>query len=234
MKDQLIEVGLDEGEAKVYLQLLKQKNQTANEIAKESKINRSVVYSILEKLIEKGLASYILTNNIKHFSANNPKTLMGFLKDKEKVLKNILPKLKEIQPTLKDLVSVEVFQGIKGGISILKDIIRTRKDYVVLGEDGTFQNISKTLFEQYIRQVNKKKIKERILAKEGVKIKKGKYSKVKYLPKKFNLPTITTIYGNKVAIVIFQEPYYIILIKSKDLADTYKAFFENLWKVAKR
>jgi len=131
-------------------------------------------------------------------------------------------------------ISVEVFQGIKGGLTILKDIIREGKDYVVLGEDGTFQSISKTLVEQYIRDLNKKKIKERILAKEGTKIMKGKYSKIRYLPKEFNLPTITTIYGNKVAIAIFQKPYYVVLIKSKDLANTYKAFFETLWKQAKK
>jgi len=66
MKEELMEIGLDEHEAEVYLFLLKNKNQTANEISKEMKINRSVVYSILERLIRKGLVSYVLINNVRN------------------------------------------------------------------------------------------------------------------------------------------------------------------------
>ena len=164
--------------------------------------------------------------------AADPKTLIDFLKDKEKALQKLLPKLLEITPTEKEKVSVELYQGTKGGITVLKDIIRTGKDYVVLGEDGTFNQL--IYAKQFIRQLKEKKIKERILAKEGTKILKTKKSEVRYLPKEFQIPTITTIYGNKIAIAIFTEPFYTILIKSKDLADSYKSFFEILWKISKK
>ena len=48
------------------------------------------------------------------------------------------------------------------------------------------------------------------------------------------MPTITTIYGNKVAIAIFTEPYYCILINSKDLANSYRSSFELLWQISKK
>ena len=92
-----------------------------------------------------------------------------------------------------------------------------------------------TLAEQYTRQINEKKIKERIIISKGVKLEElGKNTEVKYLPKEFNMPSIATIYSDKIAFAIFEKPYYVILIKSKTLAKTYKSIFEVLWKTAKK
>ena len=231
--EQLTEIGLEKREADIYLQLLKLKNQTATRISRETKINRTVVYSILEKLIQKGLATYVLINGKKHFSANNPKSLKDFLEDKQSIVSQLLPKLNALGETKRDIVSVEVFQGIKGGIAVLKDIIREGKDYVSFGDEGSFENLG-THADQYIRKINEKNIRERILTKEGIKFrKKGKKSEIRFLSKEFEFPTITTIYGDKIAIAIFEEPFYTILIKSKTLAKTYKSIFEGLWKLSK-
>lgn len=234
MKKQLIQVGLEEREAEIYLQLLKKKKQTANEISKQVKINRSVVYSMLEKLIEKGLVSHILINNTKHFSANKPETLADFIKDKERILAALIPNLNSIKEQEKKEFSSQVYEGKKGGIAILKDIIREGKDYVSFGDNGCFQEILGTHADQYARQLEEKKIKERLLVKKGVKLERlSKNTKVRYLSKDFDFPTITTIYGDKVAIAILEEPYHTILIKSQILAYTYKKMFEALWQIAK-
>lgn len=234
MKEQLIDIGLEEKEVDIYLQLLKKSNQTATIISKKTKINRTVVYSIIDKLIDKGLASYVLINGKKHFSASRPKTLQEFLRDKEKILEKILPDLESIKEDQNNPVEVEVFQGIKGGITILKDILREGKDYVSFGDDGTWFNISKTMVEQYLRQLVERGIKERVLMKKGARLAGDlRNSRIRYIPKDFCLNTITTIYGNQVAIAIFENPYYVILIKSKTLAQTYLDLFEQMWKIAK-
>lgn len=234
MNEELTQLGLNHNESLVYLYLLKSKEKTATQIAKDTKLNRSVVYSTLDSLIDKGLASYILIKDKRHFSAASPETLNDFLEDKKRILSDILPLLKSIKIEEKASVNVEVFQGIKGGISVLKDIIREGKDYVAFGDEGRFQEISKTQLEQYVRQLNEKKIKERIITRKGVKLfGSSKNTQIRYLPKEFRFPTITTIYGDKVAIAIFEEPYYTILIKSKPLAYTYRKFFDGLWRIAK-
>ncbi|VVC02208.1 Uncharacterised protein [uncultured archaeon] len=38
---------------------------------------------ILEKLKEKGLASFVIMNNVKHFQASDPKNLLALLSEKE-------------------------------------------------------------------------------------------------------------------------------------------------------
>jgi len=234
MKEELIEVGLNENEAEVYLYLLKSEKPTATRIAKETKINRTVVYVILEKLIEKGLVNFILIDGKRHFSATNPKALQDFLADKQRALSKILPSLENIRKKEKEDFSCEVYEGVKGGVAVLKDIIRDGKDYVSFGDEGQFESISDTLVEQYLRQLDEKGIRERILTKEGTKFKfNRKKTEIRYLSKEFSFPTLTTIYGDKVAIAVFEEPYHVILIKSGSLAKTYKDLFEGLWKISK-
>ena len=43
-----------------------------------------------------------------------------------------------------------------------------------------------------------------------------------------------TIYGNKVSIHILTDKPIIIIIKNKDVAKSYKSYFEFLWRFAKR
>jgi len=234
MIEELINIGLTKNEARAYIYLLNDKGQTATAISKSLGINRSVVYSILYSLIDKGLVSNFLINGINHFKSNKPSSLKSFLEYKKEILHSILHKLNKVYPVFQTPAKVEIFQGINGGITVLKDIVKTGKDYIAFGEDNDFQKIFGTLAEQYIRQLNEKKIHERLITTEGNKFLRSKYTKVKYIPKNFSLPSITVIYGNKVAIAIFKKPYIVVLIESEDVAKTYKNIFENLWKITKK
>ncbi len=230
MKEALIRVGLNEQEAEVYSALAKHEGMPAAQLAKTTEINRSVVYSILESLKEKGLVSEFLIHGVKQFSITKPEALMSFVKAKEEAAKEVLDSLKKLEKDEKESVKVEVYQGVQGGLAVLKDILATGKDYVAFGEDKSFQELFGTLAEQYVRQLKENRIRERLLVPRGSTILTSKYSEVKYLPKDIALPSISVIYGNKVAFAIFQKPYYAVVIESRDLAQTYQSLFEYLWK----
>lgn len=234
MKSELIEIGLEEREADIYLELLKKSQQNANSLSKETKINRSVVYSIIDKLIEKGLVSNKIINGVKYFSASDPRSLTDLLDQKKRILSKLIPNLKSIKMKEKEEVSMELFQGLNGGITVMKDIINEGENYLSFGNGEGFSGLG-TIAEQYIRKINEKKIKEKLLLKKTKEpLLKGKYSEVRFLPDNFDLPVITTIYGNKVAIAILEEPQYTILIKSKSLATTYRNLFEGLWRISRK
>ena len=83
----LEEIGLSKNEAKVYLSLVYLGCTTAGKIAKHSKVPRPNVYDALERLQEKGLVSYVMKDDKKHFEASDPNALMNILKEKESKLK---------------------------------------------------------------------------------------------------------------------------------------------------
>ena len=106
--------GLEEKEAKVYLALLKIGETTATRISEETDLDRTLMYQITNKLIEKGLVAYIIKNNVKYFSAADPEILIKNLKEKELDLKKALPNLKEIQKTIQKGIKIEIYRGRKG------------------------------------------------------------------------------------------------------------------------
>ena len=58
------------------------------------------------------------------------------------------------------------------------------------------------------------------------------YTKFKYIKDEFSSPTTTFIYDDKTAIIVWSETPIATLISSKEVADSYRKYFELLWKEA--
>ena len=84
----LQEADLTGNEAKIYLALLELGSALAGEITKKSGINRTNVYDALDRLIEKGIVSYVITANRKYFEATNPERIISYLEEKENAIKD--------------------------------------------------------------------------------------------------------------------------------------------------
>src|SRR3989338_11107775 len=113
-KEILKELGLSEGEAKVYLALLRLGESQVNKVKTETKIHRTTIYDFLDKLIKKGLASYVVKNNVKFFSASHPSSLDSLLKEKKEKLEETLPELVKLCSLEKKQLKVEVYEGVEG------------------------------------------------------------------------------------------------------------------------
>ena len=219
----LEKAGLSKGEIEVYLILLKLGSSLVSKIAQETGLHRTNIYDTLEKLKEKGLVSYVIRENRKYYS---------YIKERETEIESILPELKGYMNIPRSESIVEVYKGKEGLKSVLKDIIKEGKDYVVLEEEGYIQKVLPHFYSQFNVQLNKSKIKVRILTKDVKNIAKRSLMQIRSLPEFLSFPSATAIYGNKVAIFVWDEPYHAILIKSKQVADSYRNFFNTLWKQA--
>ena len=86
LKEDLNRLGLTDGEARVYLLLLKLGLAKVGAIVKDSTISYSKVYDVLQRLSMKGLVSQIIVENVKHFNAVEPYILHEYLQRKEEEL----------------------------------------------------------------------------------------------------------------------------------------------------
>ena len=145
----LQQLGLEEPEAKTYLALLDLGESTATKIAERAGLGRVHSYQILTKLIEKGLTSYIIKNNVKYFLAADPKTLLKSIQEKEQNLQKILPELKARQKLTQQDTSVEIYRGTEGLNTIFKMMLQDRQDYYMLG--GGDQACSNPEFEVILK-----------------------------------------------------------------------------------
>lgn len=242
----LEDTGFTEGESKVYLALLELGESKVGPLIKSSGVSRSKVYDILERLIVKNVVSKIEKNNIMIYQSLTPHAVLNIirkkekeLKQEEKILHQILPQLTLLQPTQK--VNVVIYEGYEGFKAMIDRTIQelTSKDiYDAMGISQTTKGM--TPYAKKIYEAQKiKRFKARSIFDEKGAFKaaarKTKWHEMKILPKGWNTPALFTIYSDTVGIHLGKEDSIIsIVIKNEDIAKSFRASFEAMWKISKK
>lgn len=242
--DILARIGLTQNEIKIYLRLLEMGSVPAGRLIKGVGLHRTVVYDTLERLLEKGLVSYVIVSNVKHFEAINPVQLLDYVDERKDELDSYKKKIEKILPELelkrklsKEPQEAAIFKGKKGIKSIAEDVLRTKETLYVYGARGNFKEILPIYFHHFNKKRVKNKIYINIIYKESVRKEKREKElglmRIKYLPDKFDTPANTWIYGNKVAIIVWGEQPIATVIRSEQVSKAYKTNFNLLWGIAK-
>ena len=241
MKEELRKLGLTENETKVYLALLELGSTNAGEIIKKTRLHRNIVYDNLDRLIEKGLVSFVTIKNIKHFEATSSKELKDFIEkqkeeilQKEQIANKLLPEIDKLRTSTERKQEATVFKGKKGLKTILEEITKTKDEILVLGTGWGMRETLGSYYEQWHLKLRQNKIKARILLPKN---RKGLFLRpfiAKYLSEKEVIPSTIAIYEDKVLNVVWGEEPIAVLIISEKVAESYKNYFEYLWKIAKK
>ncbi len=233
-RDVLKELGLSDGEVKVYLALLKLGPTTVNKITKITEQHRTTIYDFLEHLQKKGLVTYVIRNGTKHYKIANPNKLIEVVKEKEEHLMEIMPRLQELSEISKEEISVEVFSGREGFKSLLNDMLKIRKDLYAFGiDEAKFKKRFPILMENFFKKEQEIGIQEFLLTKEQPEFVYNEESvHYKTIPSEYFDPTPIFTYGDRIGFIIW-EPFTQILIKNKHLANSFRKRHKLLWKIAK-
>ena len=157
-------IGLSRNESKIYVTLLNLGSSTAGIIAEKSKIYRTNVYEASQRLIEKGLVSYIFKGHQKMFQAEDPSKIMNMFKEKEEAFKKILPQLTLDNKLTKNKEKVTIYEGIKGIKVILWDTLKEKEETNSFNEVLAF-GIAKDSFwkmKAFANQYHKKRIEMKL------------------------------------------------------------------------
>lgn len=244
MQQDLVELGLSNNEAKIYLFLLKHGETTTGSIIKETGIANSRVYESLNSLISKGLAIYTVQKDGKHFSAADPKKILENEEEKKKKIENILPDLIKIQSLLISETTSAVYEGFEGFKTAFKKIIddcpKNGTIHILGFSEQTFATKSLRVFisNMNLKSAQKKqKLKIILDAKTkntlGKDREQEKYTEVKYMPEGYISPGALDIFDDYVYIFLWEEKPYVFMIKNKKISESFKKYFEFLWKIAK-
>ena len=237
----LQEIGLTNSEVIVYTTLLKTGSVKVGELMKEISLHRSRVYEAINRLLDKGLVSYVIKENIKYFEAADPERLLGYineqkerLNEKEKDIKKIIPELKKQISPLRPHAEAHVLVGKEGFKTMRKDVLRQGKDLYLIGAVGKEDRFLKYFFPNFDKLRVKNKIRWKILYDaevKGKKITKLELMDTKFLPKEYSSPAVINIYGDRVVNVLWKgdNPTCFMII-NKDIADSYRSWFDLLWK----
>jgi predicted DNA-binding transcriptional regulator len=237
MIEKLQQIGLNEKECKIYLALLEAET-VVSDIAQKTKINRSLLYTLLTQLMQKGIVSYIIKNNVRHYRAAEPEKILSILKEKQQIFRSLLPELHAYKGIKKKKPIVEVFEGKEGIKSILNDVLRVKKEWYAFDVPGKGPSILGVTAHIFQKQRQKAKIPLSVICvktKDGIKrgkdFEKMQYTKVKYMSEQYKSPASHWVYGNTLAIIFWYEEFpFAIRVIDNNLAKSYKSHFNALWK----
>jgi sugar-specific transcriptional regulator TrmB len=234
-------LGLTNAEIKVYLTLLELGSSSAGPIIEKSGLQTSVIHRALNSLIEKGLINFVLEGKRKMYQATDPESFFDFINEKKRKFEEILPELKKKQSSSLQKEKATIYKGIRGVKEAYSIMINEKgKEYITFGGGPITTEImgftwwlnlherrianklpSRQVFDVLVKEIDKGRIANK------------KITNIKYLSKEFAGFQETVIVGNLVSINVFTETPYSFVIKDKNVAESYKKYFELLWKQAK-
>ncbi len=242
----LEEIGLTKGEIKVYLSLLRIGQTTTGKIIDEAGISSGKIYEILDKLVRKGLASYITKDKTKYFSAASPHRILDYIHEKESKLKQ---KEQELLKELPKLIAAEkfgrkesetrLFKGFKGIQTAIFEALEdlTPEDEILaMGIVSSKEKQYNILWQRWHKErINKKIICKAIFSDTKTDyyclFKKMKFTRIRVL--KGITPSAIDVMKDRVLIFTYGKEPSCLTIRNAEVAQSFKTFFNNLWNIAK-
>jgi sugar-specific transcriptional regulator TrmB len=244
----LEDIGLTEGETKVYLSLLRMGESKTGPIAKDAMVSSSKVYKILDRLINKGLVVYVIKGKVKFFSAVEPRRILDYMKRREKEFKKKMNVVADIIPQLENEMNIRqqpeavVYDGLRAVSNFfwnILDELKSGEQYYVLGANyGDQDPVLRAFFSKYHKARYKRGIKVKMLAnhneRRNLLATTKKSANIRYLPEHFISKMQITFYKNKAFISIMKKRPTGFLIYGEEAVRNFQGYFDSFWRIAKK
>jgi len=245
----LQEIGLTQGEVKVYRALLGLGETTTGPLVDESGVSVSKIYGILNRLSKKGLVSHIIKGKIKHFRPADPERLLVYFKEKERLLEQERKELERAVPFLKSQAgnllteeTAQIFEGLRG-IQTARErslgIMKKGDEMWIIGIARTPYDKLLGYFRDFHRRRARKGVKCHFLyndyAREfGEMSRKYPLTEVRYTAAGIITHAWIEVYMDTVTIGINRGKSFSVVIINQEVADSFKEYARLLWSISSR
>jgi sugar-specific transcriptional regulator TrmB len=227
MKEEILKsLGLSDKEIKIYLASLQLGSSLVQNIANFAGLNRTSAYDLLKSLEQKGFVSYTIQSGKRFYQATKPIKIIDMLKEREDLVKKILPELNSLSETIGVKPNIEVYTGKEGIKSILEGILKEAKSFSAIASKDQLSKLFEFYFPHFVERRKKNKIRVRIISEV---LPLDKTAPHKLIKKK--IKTATWLYNGKIAMISLDEKEPIgILINEKNFYETHQMMFDLLWE----
>lgn len=235
---ELVNLGLAEKEAKVYLAALELGKSPVQAISKRAKVNRATTYVILETLMKKGLVSSLTEGKKQLFFAETPEKLSLIfreqeiqIKERQETLKKLLPELKSIKAPENENPAVRYFEGKEGLIAMTEEFYLTTQNEtakMIYPLDLIKEIFTKEERENFTKRRIKKGVNTEVIytAEEGERKSSPDGKRIKVDEQKFPITSEIAIFSNKVRLSSLKGKLQGMIIEDNEIAKTLKSLFK--------
>ncbi len=229
----LRQIGMSKDAAIVYETLLREGQLNISTISHLTEIHRPGLYSLIPRLINRGLVVEVKKGRRTEYIATSPRNLEPYVESARESLGTIVEDLIDEFSRKHIIPRVETYYGKDGIGRVFMDIVSTLKT----GDTFYRYSVRKDLYTDFLpkayRKVrDQKKIERLVITNEdGAARKKPKIDRfVKVLKGEYNTFNVTKlIYEGKVAFVDYENEIGSI-IHNERLANMEKQIFLSLYK----
>ncbi len=244
--EDLKKIGLSHSEATLYLVLFRLGTSSVKTLIEETGFYKSNAYEALERLCEKGIVSKIIENGKRFYQIQKPETFLELINKKkydlekeEEIATKIIKDVENIKKQFNTTETASVFRGIAGVKQIYSEIINSKLDYLVFGSPKESETVIGDYYWQNLHLKQKEfKIKAKMIFHKSLrnweKIMPKNVVELRFLDEEFEPLTETTVYGKKVAFVVWTDNPVVTIINNEHVANSYRQLFNLLWKNAKK
>jgi sugar-specific transcriptional regulator TrmB len=225
----------------IYLTLVEFGEMSVTDLAKQAHLKRTTAYNILPELLTEGLVSKTRQRGKVFYYVDNVKDLERIIEKKQEQVSSLVQNLQNLARPFSFKPKVTLYEGVGGMKKFYQDIINTTSR----GEDIlTFINtenierfIGKKTIQDYVNQRIKKKIRNLMIshphpiAREWGISADHELREIRYTT--FPYPEFSAdlkIFGNKIALIAYQENCFAAVIESHELSILLKNMFFLLWE----
>ncbi len=237
----LMELGLNEKEAKVYLACLSLGPTTVLKIAGVTEIKRPSVYPIIERLKQLGLMSEEIRGFKTFYRTESPEKLELILEERKAKFKNALPDFSQLYNLQGQHDVIKRFEGLLAVKTVYDDLLRNIKpheDYLIIADQEKWLKLDEEFFSDFARRRAKLPINIRALQVDTVtgqwwkKHEKNFNTKVKLLPKNISsMATNVVITPQTLLIHQIIPPVTALVIENKSAIRLHQQLFEVIWQL---
>jgi len=237
IKSLLEKFDIDGRKADVYLAVLELGCGTVIEIAKKAEIKRTTGYDILLDLKKSGLIYETTKGAKRFFVAEDPVKLQKNLREKERMLSEMLPQLRSLYNIKGVKPKIRFYEGREGLRQVYADTLNYSGEMLAFASEDVAKVLGMEWANDYLRKRVKNNLRVRAIIPQTGIIERHFTSKdqeqlraTKLISaKKYPFSIEINIYGHqKVALMSAREETGII-IEGKEIYNTLKLIFELLW-----
>ena len=235
------DLGFSERETKVYIALLELGSSKAGPISAKSGLPHTKVYETLDKLIEKGLVSYVIVSKTKFYEASEPKQILNIIEERKHNFLEVMKDLELKRKYTKDkqiAIIHEGFKAFKALFNRIADELTSNDFYFAFAFKQDYKDVSAPIFlRNFHSKLADKKVNDKAIAhytvKDNVKraFEGNKNIQVRF--SKRNTPIGVIIIKDEVIQLMWGERPTAVEIKSSQIVQQYKEFFEEVWTKSK-
>lgn len=240
----LLELGLSDKEANIYMAMLELGPSAMQDIARKSGVNRSTSYLTLEGLKARGLVSVATRGKKTLYSPEPPSRLASLLNREREELESKKRRLQESIPYFMALYNA--FEGkpqvrffeTEEGIVAARELMRCcRGEYLSFTAiDEGLQRLSEINIPQRVRIASKLHGRYIFSLKPGFNRPKSDLTnwQVRELPYgQFAFTGEINIVDDKVAAFVGKRAPLAFVVENREMAELFRAMFNAAWQLAK-